>query len=116
MSIRSVRNILERPTNGIDGLRDLGPVVKIEKYGVWGMARYEQVSSALRDFDTYLSGRGMGLADLRKEPNRVLARRLTLEIDPPDHGKYRSVLMNVVSPQETRKLRDDFVRSCRHSG
>jgi 4-methoxybenzoate monooxygenase (O-demethylating) len=102
---------LESPYRYHDELRDAGPVVKLEKYDVWAMARFKQVSQVLQDFETYMSGGGMGLSDLRTEPNKVLARRLTLEIDPPDHGKYRKVLSNAVSPHSIRSLRDDFTRA-----
>jgi cytochrome P450 len=91
-------------------MREAGPIVEIEKYGVWGMARYQPVSTALQDWETFISAAGMGLTDLRQESNKVLPRRLTLEIDPPNHGKYRSVLTRVVTPQATRKMREDFTK------
>jgi 4-methoxybenzoate monooxygenase (O-demethylating) len=92
-------------------MRKPGPIIEIEKYGVWGMARYGPVSTALQDWETFISGAGMGLTDLRQESNKVLPRRLTLEIDPPEHGKYRTVLTRVVTPQATRKMRDDFTKA-----
>jgi 4-methoxybenzoate monooxygenase (O-demethylating) len=105
------REFLETPYRYHDDLRQAGPVVRLEKYDAWAMARFAQVSEALQDFETYLSGGGMGLSDLRKEPNKVLARRLTLEIDPPEHGKYRKVLANAVSPHAIRSLRDAFTQA-----
>jgi 4-methoxybenzoate monooxygenase (O-demethylating) len=48
-------------------LRELGPVVWLEKYGVVAMARYQQVRDALRDWETYCSSRGGGLTDFARE-------------------------------------------------
>ena len=48
-------------------LRDAGPVVWLEKYGVWGMARYAEVHAALNNGQTFMSGAGAGIHDLRKE-------------------------------------------------
>ena len=34
-------------------LREAGPVVRLDYYGIWGMARYEQVNAALKDWETF---------------------------------------------------------------
>ena len=34
-------------------LREAGPVVRLDCYGIWGMARYEQVNAALKDWETF---------------------------------------------------------------
>ena len=34
-------------------LREAGPVVWLEQYGIWTMARHEQVRDALTDYETY---------------------------------------------------------------
>ena len=63
-------------------LRDKGPVVWLESIGVFAMARHAEVQAALRDHETFCSGRGVGLADFaREEPWR--APSLLLEADPP---------------------------------
>ena len=48
-------------------LRDAGPVVWLEPLGVYAMARFDEVQSALRDHKTFCSSRGVGLADFAKE-------------------------------------------------
>ncbi|MFL5655763.1 MAG: hypothetical protein ACJ8CB_16490 [Ktedonobacteraceae bacterium] len=35
-------------------LREAGPVVRLDSYGIWGMARYEQVNAALKDWEIFL--------------------------------------------------------------
>jgi hypothetical protein len=41
-------------------LREAGPLVRLDYYGIWGMARYEQVKAALEDWETFSSAAGVG--------------------------------------------------------
>ena len=102
------RENLRDPYPLMSRLRKAGPLVRLTKYGIWSMARYEQVHAALNDPVTYESAGGVGLTDIRNDPNPMMARRLTLEIDAPDHAKYRSVLTRALSPVMVRKMRQDF--------
>jgi cytochrome P450 len=47
-------------------LREAGPVVYLERYHIWAMARYEQVNAALKDWETFSSASGAGLSNFRK--------------------------------------------------
>ena len=79
-----------------DLLRDAGPVFWLERYGVYGTARHEEVTAALRNHETFLSGRGVGLADFSKEePWRPVS--LLLEVDPPLHTRTRELMTRIVS-------------------
>jgi hypothetical protein len=72
-------------------LREAGPVVRLERYGIWGMARYEQVAASLRNFESFSSASGAGLSDFRKEtPWRTPS--LLLEADPPQHTRARQIV------------------------
>ncbi len=51
-----------------EALREAGPVVWLEPYGIWAMARHQEVRDALTDWQTYCSAAGVGLSDFRKEP------------------------------------------------
>ena len=51
-----------------EALRETGPAVWLEQYGIWAMARHQEVRDALTDWQTYCSGAGVGLSDFRKEP------------------------------------------------
>lgn len=99
---------LQNPHPMHESLRRAGPIVRFTKYGLWGMARYKDVHAVLNDHQTYINAGGVGPSDIRKDPNPVLARRLTLEIDPPDHAKYRAILTRALSPLTVKKLREDF--------
>lgn len=85
-------------------LREAGPVVWLERIGAFGMARFEQVCAALRDHETFCSGRGVGLSDFSREtPWRPPS--LLLETDPPVHDRARAVMNRVVSLGALRELR-----------
>jgi 4-methoxybenzoate monooxygenase (O-demethylating) len=59
---------LRDPYPAHEELRDAGPAVRLEHYGIWAMARHDEVHAALGDWETYRSGAGVGLADFTKEP------------------------------------------------
>ncbi|MQA95346.1 MAG: cytochrome P450 [Streptosporangiales bacterium] len=90
-------------------LREAGPVVYLERYGVWAMARYAHVHEALRDHETYCSSAGVGISDFRKEkPWRPPS--LLLEADPPAHDRARRVAARALPPRVVRELRPEFLR------
>jgi cytochrome P450 len=88
-------------------LRDSGPVVYLPKYGVYAMARYEDVRAALKDHDSFVSGRGVGLIDL-KYKSTWRRPSLLIEADPPAHTAVRQVMSAVISPGTVRALRPQF--------
>ena len=90
-------------------LREAGPVVWLEQYGIWAMARHEQVRDALTDWQTYCSSAGVGLSDFRKEPP-WRPPSIILEADPPLHTRTRAVLTRILSPAAIKILRDMFER------
>ncbi len=90
-------------------LRDAGPVVWLERYGIWAMARHKEVHAALNDWRTFSSSAGVGLSDYRKEkPWRTPS--IILEVDPPLHTRSRTVLTRVLSRRALGSLREMFVR------
>jgi hypothetical protein len=62
------REFLRDPYPHHARLREAGPVVWLEQYGIWAMARHQEVRDALTDWQTYCSSAGVGLSDFRKEP------------------------------------------------
>jgi cytochrome P450 len=90
-------------------LRDAGPVVWLERYGVWAMARYKEVAAALNDWPTFMSGAGAGIQDLRSgkawRPPSVV-----LESDPPLHDTTRGAISRVITGPAIRGLREAFKR------
>jgi 4-methoxybenzoate monooxygenase (O-demethylating) len=97
--------VLEDPLPLQAELRDAGPVVYLTRYGVYALARYEQVYAALIDWQAFQSGAGVGLANFRKEkPWRTPS--LLLEADPPQHDAPRALLSTILGPRVLRRLRE----------
>lgn len=90
-----------------DALRALGPVVFLQRYGIFAMTGYDEVRTVLSDWQTYCSSAGVGLSDFRKEkPWRTPS--LVLEADPPLHTRTRTVLTRILSPAAIRSLKETF--------
>jgi cytochrome P450 len=97
----------EDPYPAQQTLREAGPVVFLDKWDVYGVARYAEVHAVLNDPATFCSGRGVGLSDFKKEkPWRPPS--IILEADPPAHTRTRSVLSRVLSPAVMKQIRDRF--------
>lgn len=104
--------LLASPYTGHEELRELGPVLYLGHYGVYAMARHDQVAAALNDYETFISSAGVGLSDFRKEtPWRPPS--LLLEADPPDHTRARHTVTKVLSPAAVRSLRETFTTEAR---
>ena len=103
------REYLTDPLPFQQTLREAGPVVRLEKYGIWAMARHAEVHAALSNWQVFSSGRGVGLLDFAKgKPWRIPS--LVLEADPPLHTRTRGVLARILSPGTVRILRETFER------
>ena len=93
------------PTHAL--LRDTGPLVYLDKWSVYGVARYAEVHAVLNDPVTFCSSRGVGLSDFAKEkPWRP--QSIILEADPPAHTRTRAVLSQVLSPTVMKQVRERF--------
>jgi len=97
-------DVLEDPLPFQTALRDAGPVVYLTRYDVFAMGRYEQVHTALTDWQSFPSAAGVGLTNFRFEtPWRQPS--LLLEADPPHHDAPRAVLSKILGPRALQKLR-----------
>jgi cytochrome P450 len=97
----------ENPYPAQAALREAGPVVHLDKWNVFGVARYADVHAVLNDPLTFCSSRGVGLSDFSKEkPWRPPS--LILEADPPAHTRTRAVLSRVLSPGTMKTIRERF--------
>ncbi|MGW2571503.1 hypothetical protein [Streptomyces sp. NPDC001537] len=81
-------------------LRDAGPVVRLSRFDAWALPRYEQVSTALRDHETFSSASGVGFA---AELNEIMAGGV-LASDPPHHTTLRGILSRMLMPRALRDL------------
>lgn len=88
-------------------MREAGPIVWLEKWKVFAVARYEQVQTVLNDWRTFCSGAGVGIQDVR-HGGGWRTPSLLLETDPPDHTANRAIVGRVLSPAALRALRATF--------
>jgi cytochrome P450 len=99
--------VLEDPLPLHARLRDAAPVVYLSRYDVYAFARYEQVHSALTNWQGFESGAGVGLSNFRREkPWRPPS--LLLEADPPRHDAPRRVLSEILGTRALRRLREQW--------
>jgi len=88
-------------------LRDAGPVVWLEHYGIWTCARHIEVQTVLTDWETFSSAAGVGIDDFRRvKPWRPPS--LLLEVDPPLHTRTRAVMNRALSAKPMAGLRAAF--------
>jgi cytochrome P450 len=88
-------------------IRDAGPVVWLERYGVWAVGRYDEVFATLMDCETFISSAGVGITDFRREaPPRPPS--IILEADPPLQTRTHRILARVLSPAALRSMRAAF--------
>ena len=100
-------DFLRDPHPAHEALREAGPVVWLEKYGAYAVARHAEVRQVLNDPATFCSSRGVGLSDFQREkPWRPPS--LVLERDPPEHDRARGVLNRALSATVMRSLRGRF--------
>jgi len=98
----------ENPHPVHEVLREAGPVVFLDKWNIYGVARYAEVHAVLNDPLTFCSSRGVGLSDFAKE-KAWRPQSIILEADPPEHTRTRAVLNRVLSPTVMKQLRGSFV-------
>jgi cytochrome P450 len=99
--------VLNEPGAMHAAVRDAGPVVFLSRYGVHAMGRHRDIMPVLKDWETFSSTGGSGLADIRK-PGAWRAPSPIVEVDPPQHTHVRTVLQRILSPAVIRQWREDF--------
>jgi cytochrome P450 len=87
-------------------LREMGPVVWLQKYGMFALTRYDVVGTALRDWEAFPSSFGVMMND---DMNQVL-RGNTLCSDGDAHNRLRRVVMRPLTPVALKSLEDEVQR------
>lgn len=88
-------------------IREAGPVVWLERYGIWALGRYDDVFATLMDWETFISSAGVGITDFRREPP-PRPPSIILEADPPLQTRTHRILARVLSPAALRSMRAAF--------
>ncbi|MBV9953069.1 MAG: cytochrome P450 [Acidimicrobiia bacterium] len=91
-------------------MRDEVPLYRNDKYGFWALSRFDDVEGALKDWETYLSGKGSTLdailANLELPPGIILME------DPPVHDVHRGLLSRVFTPKRMQAIEDQVRAFC----
>lgn len=96
--------VLQEPFGHYKQLRDMGPVVYFSKYELYGLFRYDQVRSALNDWETFSSAQGVALNPIANEA----WKDSILCMDPPRHRTIRKVFDDALRPKFVRKVAGDI--------
>ena len=94
---------LAEPYDHYRALRDLGPVVWLERHDVYAVPRYAEVRATLADAATFCSGQGVGLNDFINHAGRGT----TLMSDGAAHDRQREVIGRPLTPKALAELRPD---------
>jgi cytochrome P450 len=83
-------------------LRDLGPVVRLERWDLLALMRYEEVRAALFDWETY-SSLAVGLNPAFNDFAAPDVDTNVLMASPPQHTKLRAILGDDLAPRNLRQ-------------
>lgn len=101
-------DVLENPHPFYAAVREAGPVVYFEKYGVYGVGRYDELREVVTDYKRFTASSGVGISDARRPEFRGRPPSALVEIDPPQHTETRRVANRIMSPLVIRKWRSTF--------
>src|SRR3982074_1317177 len=87
-------------------LREMGPVVWLEKYGMFALTRYDVVVKALRDWKAFTSSFGVMMND---PMNQVLPGNTVCSDGDAPH-RLRRVVIRPVTPVALESLKEEVER------
>ena len=87
-----------------DGLRELSPVVWLNRENIAVLGRWEHVSEGLRDWEAFSS-----TSRPWHDPNSVRPEILLTD-DPPKHTRIRAIIGTALSPRTMKSMEDHFHR------
>ncbi|PVY97495.1 hypothetical protein C8D89_12432 [Actinomycetospora cinnamomea] len=100
-------DVLADPVPTDTAVREAAPLVWLPAHRVWAAGRHADVAAIFRDWSTWSSAAGTGLADIRRgegwRPPSVL-----LDADPPAHTAARRVMNKVLAPRALAGLAGRF--------
>lgn len=96
----SDENLLD-PFPAYRELRDLGPVVYLERYDLYAVTRYEDVKFVTANWQQFSSASGIAF---NAPMNQSISGTL-IGCDPPEHRRYRELLERPLVPRELKMIR-----------
>jgi cytochrome P450 len=98
------REFFDDPYDLYRRMRDDAPVYFNEQYGFWALFRYEDVTRAHKDWETFSNSHGVDLISLRLDPDLVKLARQIIMMDPPEHERFRALVSRVFTPRAISEL------------
>ncbi len=99
------------PYATFDRLRSEDPVHWTEEAdgaGFWSILRYDDALAVSRDVETFTSSKGIRLEEMDEE--ETAARRTMMELDPPEHTRYRRLVSKGFT-RRTVETYEDAIRA-----
>lgn len=91
-------------------LRDERPLYRNERFDFWAVSRFADVEACLRDWQTFISGKGTLLELIRA--NVELPRGMFIFEDPPIHDLHRALMSRVFTPRRVAALEQRMREFC----
>ncbi|MFE6272297.1 cytochrome P450 [Streptomyces goshikiensis] len=98
------KRVLESPYPVYEAMRRMGPAIYLERHGVWGIPRHEQVAAALSAPEVF-----------RAEGEQLLTplAGASLPFDGARHVRLRQVLAHRLTPRAVARLRESLTERAR---
>lgn len=91
-------------------LRDTAPAYWNSDLGFWALSRFKDVLEAFRDFATFSSAGGVALENRRPIGQSLPDFQQMIELDPPDHTAFRSLVSRVFTGRRVAEMEDEIRR------
>ncbi len=88
-------------------MRDEAPAYYSEKYDFWALTRYEDVSAAIKDYETFSSAKGVTLEIVKAAAAGATdspTGKIIISLDPPEHERMRKLVNRVFTPRAVASL------------
>lgn len=79
--------------------------------GFWVFSRYEDLKEISRDPATFASGEGTNIPTTKPE-ERMFIQSLMINMDPPQHVKYRRIVQKGFTPRQVKLLEPSVRKQC----
>lgn len=83
-------------------LREQAPLYYNEEYDFYALSRFDDVQQGLRDYETFISGKGAILEIIKA--NAEMPDGVFIFEDPPKHTVHRGILARIFSPKALSAL------------
>jgi cytochrome P450 len=94
--------VMEDPFPAYRELRDAGPIVYLEALDAYALMRYDDVRAAVKNWKEFTSIHGTSFNE--KMNAHIVGAATVLTLEPPDHGRLQSAILERFKPSSVREL------------